>query len=411
MGEPAGGFSGGGVIGTEPEHTSRFVKLGKYYVNEALRPIDAWRLLWSQQLEFLGSEGKNVARLERVVERLPSNLVRCVRATRATARFLRARRRLEPDSVLELPFAGDIAIRRRSGAVKVLDLNHGRVITLMSGAQASGKLRTRLDRARRVEAYPFAPRVVAAGPDRGWFAEEFIPGVHPTGFKGCHEGFEDVYLPLLTALARAESPEWRTLGTYAEELTAQILSADGLLRQMPGPERDRVATFASRVRSSLVSSPHAQDGVPLVLSHGDLFSGNVVVPPDGGPRAIDWAHLGRRSALFDLYYVMMNHCVRVLPPHSVQRRIEEAVAALRSRLEEVDAAKSAELAPGLRACPELRRLFYLECVLVPLVNCDDPSDRYVRAMLQRIDWFEAHERAVADVGRLAGRDQASRRRT
>lgn len=379
---------------------TRFVKIGSYYVNGTLHPLEVWRLLWRQHVEFLGSEGKNASRLERGVEQLPSVLLRGVRAARAVGRFLRVRGSSDPAAVLELPFTGEIAILRRSGAVKVLDLQRGQVITLMSGAQASGKLRTRLDRARRIEAHPFAPRVVAADAERGWFAEEFIRGVHPTGFKGCHEGFEDVYLPLLTALARAESPEWRTLGTYAEELTAQILSADGLLPQMPGPERQRVTAFVSQVRSWLVTSSHAQDPVPLVLSHGDLFSGNVVMAPDGGPRAIDWAHLGRRSVLFDLYYVMMNHCVKVLAPDVGERRIQESADAFRRRLQEEDAARSEELAPGLRNSPEFRWLFYLECVLVPLVNSDDPTDRYLRAMLQRIDWFETHERAVA-----GGRDE------
>jgi len=374
-----------------------YVPVGSFFVHRRLRPGQVWRLLWEQQLEFLGSEGKTLRRGGALIERLPPWFVRGWRATTGTGRFVRARvvggRRL-----LTLPVEGEIAIERRSGAVKVIQRDRGRVVTVMPGDRFASKLRERVDLARSVQRYPFAPRVEEVALEEGWFAEEFIQGQHPTAFRGCRDGFEQVYLPLLVAFLRAEPPRWRALGDYAAELADEILAGDGLLARLPDAPREDVATFVTDLRRRLTAASTAAEPLPLVLSHGDYFSGNLVIPADGPPRAIDWAHVGWRSPLHDLYYVMMNHCVKVLAERSRRERIEQVVAGLRSRLAAEDPARLAELERGLALRDELRWLFYLECVQVPLRSCDDPDDRYVRAMVNRVGWFRAYEDAIGSMG-------------
>jgi hypothetical protein len=351
-----------------------------------------FRLLWQQQPEFLGDEGKGLR--NGAARHAGSDLLRLVRAARWTVRYLRRRRAgRRGRGVLELPVDGDLAIERRSGAVKVLDLGRQRVATVMADPGSRTKLRERVERVRRIEDHPFAPRITDVALERGWFAEAFVRGTHPTGFRGCGDDFEEVYLPLLVAVALAEPPRFERIGARAERLAAEILDPGGLLERLERQPRERVRAFVDVVRARIADSPAAADPLPLVLSHGDFFSGNVVVTPDGTPQAIDWAHVGRRSPLHDLYYLAVNHCGRILPPDELTARIETMLESFRLGLAAADARASRALESGLDGRAEGLWLFYLECISVPLARCSEPGDRYITAMLERVEAFEALERA------------------
>ncbi len=385
---------------------STFVPVGRFYVDASLGAslgaVGVWRLLWDQQWEFLADEGKKIRRGGVLKGTAPAILARLVRATRWTWQYLRKRNAIGDDG-LRLPVAGEIAIVRRSGAVKVLDLAREQVATVMAQPQARRKLRERVEQVRSVENYPFAPRLTAVALEQGWFAEAFVRGAHPIAFRGCDEGFGDVYLPLLVAFARAAPPEQTQLGSYALELAQTILAPDGLLARLPDEPRARVRAFVRGVSERVADAPAASEPLPLVLSHGDFFSGNVVVSNSGALQAIDWAHVGRRSPLHDLYFVAMSYCGKVMPPKPLAGRIGAMVASLRAQLEQEDPARFRLLDHALRDRDELRRLFYLECIAVPLLHCDDPDDRYVAAMLERVRMFRAFEQALGAHDRAAAR--------
>jgi hypothetical protein len=367
-------------------------------VRRDLGPLRLWRTLWTQFDEFLGSEGKSPSERPRRRGAILRMAARAFRVTAATVTFAHARngRALESAQVIDLPVRGDLALVRRSGAVKVLDLAQDRVVTFVRGDDARSRLTARLQHTEQVAGTSFAPRVVAVDLDHGWFAEEFIRGSHPTGFRGCFDGFDEHYLPLLSAILRTAPPRQVVLAPYGEGLAAEILSPEGLLTRLPADDRERVRTFVTATSSRLAAWPQlATERLPLALSHGDFFSGNVVVPRRGSARAIDWANMGCRSPMHDLYYLLMNHCSRVMTPRQRQERLPAMLDALRARLSNEDPKRFAELDGALSTSPVYRWIFYLECIQVPLERCDDPDDRYIAAMLERVSWFQEHERAVA----------------
>jgi aminoglycoside phosphotransferase (APT) family kinase protein len=378
---------------------TRYVPVGPCHLNVELSAARAWRLLFEHQVEFLGSEGKTVRSPAPALERAFPRIAQAVRASLGTARLVRRRRRAGGSSLV-LPVSGDLAMVRRSGAVKVLDHGTDRVFTVMKAPEDAAKLQRRYQEARRVASFPFAPEVLAADVDAGWFVEEFVRGRHPGLESGCTHAFDAAYLPLLAAFARAEPVTWLPMDRYVEGLASDVLAPDGLVRRLPAASRARTEAVVEALRERLAASPDASRLLPLTFSHGDFFSGNVVLPADGPPRAIDWAHVGRRSPLHDLYYVLMNHCVKVLPPIGRHERIREAIGALRARLAAEEPDRLEALSGALEPRDELRWLFYLECIQVPIVRCDDPDDRYVRAMVQRLDWFDAYERATSGTGLL-----------
>jgi hypothetical protein len=389
-----------GVTTIKASPSTRYVSLrGRFYMRPGLALSRAWLTLWSQQEDFLGSEGKSVG--ERSRGRLLSLLLRVRNATALTILYVRASRRAGQDASLELPVRGEFALVRRSGAVKVLDVERARVLTLMKGPEWRTKLEERVKHTRRLTGRPFAPKIGEVALEEGWFSEEFVPGRHPTGFSGCFSGFGRTYLPLLAAFLRAEPPQTVGLVKYASRLADDILDPNGLLTQMPAEAHDTVRRFVTDIRVRLTDGRLADRRLPLVLSHGDFFSGNVVLSRNGSARAIDWAHVGSRSPTHDLYYLVMNHCVRVMRPDQQRERLQQMLSTLRERVENEDPERFAQLDGALTTAPEWRWLFYLECIQVPLERCHDPSDRYLTAMLERVARFMAYERAVAGLDRTA----------
>ena len=373
-----------------------FVDVGPCFVSVTMSPIRVWRVMWRQQLEFLGSEGKTISGASAVDARLPAGFVRLVRSGLAVGRYV-WRRSTGTGRRLSAPVAGEMAILRRSGAIKVLDLERELVSTVMTAEDGfAEKLARRVQLSRRVERYPFAPKVHEVALDQGWFSEDYFAGTHPRAFAGCGDDFDAVYLPLLVEFACTEPIEPVPMRTYVDGLVGDILAPDGLLARLTPERREDVTRFVGALERLLATGAQEAvvDMLPRTLSHGDYFSGNIVVGDDGSTRAIDWAHVGKRSPLYDLYYVVMNHCLKVLEPPARQARLARAIEAFRSDLEQRDPERFEQLDPALSDRPDLRWLFYLECVHVPLMVCDDPDDRYVRAMLQRIQWFRSYEDAV-----------------
>lgn len=387
--------NGGVGTATPPGQMHRFVRVAGFYVNSELTLLQLSRYLWQQVDQFLGSEGKS-ASTERRSRVLPEVTVKASRVARHLTAYLLARSESQSDSsrdgeLLSLPVAGDLAIVRRSGAVKVLDVRNNRVVTVLRDAEERAKLRERVELSERVAHLPFAPKVEQVDLPQGFFSEEFLSGSHPLNFAGCKDDFAEVYRPLLVEFLAAFPPRWADKWAYIESLRDDILAPDGLLQRMKPEERQTVTTFVEEIYQQLA----CQGGrIPLVLSHGDYFSGNIVIDSHGH-HAIDWANMGFRSPLHDLYYLYMNHCCRAMEWPRVERRSRAAINSLRAAL---DPGQLEELSEFLTPRDELRKLFYLECVQVPLVRCTDPTDRYLESMLVRIGWYTEYERAMQEEG-------------
>jgi hypothetical protein len=374
----------------------RYLRVGNFYVNSRLTLPRLGHYLWRQFEQFLGSEGKTRLLPTRLSRLLPPPAVKAARVARFLARFFMARVQhalrndARPLSAIELPVPGDFAIVRKSGAIKVLDASNGVVYTFM-GHEDSDKLRARVEMSKEISRFPFAPKIRQVDLNGGYFSEEFITGSHPINFEGCGDDFVEVYQPLLVEFLRAVPPSWRPLSDYARSLKDDILARDGLLMRLEPGARRPVAEFVEEISGRLEG---LEEDIPLVLSHGDYFSGNIVI--DGSAyRAIDWANMGYRSPLHDLYYLQMNHCRRVLDHRSLQRQTRVTIRRLSDELRGRDAILFDELSPALTSRAEYRWLFYLECIQVPLLRCDSPHDRYLTSMLVRVSWFVDFERAVA----------------
>lgn len=384
-----------------PEGTTAFtyVPLGGVYARSDLTLVELASRLWRHHDGILGDEGKKLDGRRGVARRVPRRALKAVHVGRRLAQFLRSRWQSSPRrDVLRLPVRGHLAIVRRSGAVKVFDLDAKRVDTVMTDATAAAKLAERVASARSVEGHPFAPDVLHVDLARGTFAESLLEGTRPRNFRGCFEGFEVYYLELLVAFLRAEAPRTEELSAYVASLREDVLDPSGVASRLPEADRARVRR---RVEASVAALEGVGGSLPRALSHGDFFSGNIVVNGDRAA-AIDWAHVGRRSPAHDLLYLAMNHCVRVFDPPGLAARAGEMMELVRARLQRDDPARFAELEPWLSVAAPARHLFYLECIQVPLVHCDRADDRYVAAMLQRVAWFDAFEGQVAGAARDVG---------
>lgn len=346
----------------------------------------AWRLLWGLGMDLFGSEGKDANEGSSPPDGWRFGAWRFARTGRNLARYL-----LKSMGVVQLPVPGELAMSRDSGAYKVLDTRRDVLYTVMTEPFDPALLERRVALSRRAGEHGFAPAILDADTSAGWLAEEYVAGRHPTGFDGCSQRFDELYLPLLTDFLRAESVRPTTLHAYLDSLLAQIFAPGGLLERLPEGRREAVTRLTRRLEQAI----HAASDRPLALSlsHGDYFSGNLVIAEDGKHWAIDWANLGTRSPLHDLYFLVHNHCVQVLSAVELRSTLSARVATLRSRLWEVDPVRFEELESALTTDDVWRWVFYLECIQTPLERCTSPEERYVDSMMLRIEWFEEFEAA------------------
>ncbi|MDZ7708663.1 MAG: hypothetical protein U5J97_12375 [Trueperaceae bacterium] len=136
-----------------------------------------------------------------------------------------------------------MAIERKSGAFKVLDLERERVYTLMSDPADARKLRERIGYSRSVERYSLrAPALHDVEPERGYFAETYLPRDAAPWLPGLLRGVrEQRCLGLLVDIEeRAETPQRSPLAEYVGALRHAILAPDGLARRLPAEAFDRI---------------------------------------------------------------------------------------------------------------------------------------------------------------------------
>lgn len=220
--------------------------------------------------------------------------------------------------------------------------------------------------------------------ENGFATEELLPGVHPKLEQDLD--FARVYLPLLTQLVNAQAPNPVPLQAYLRQLRESITDPASLFHRLEPDKQRHLKDFMAAVIERLSAK---KTTLPLVLSHGDLFSKNVVVH-DGVTRAIDWMRSDYRSPLFDLYFLHLHHYFKWIAADPLESRLTRAIDALAATVDE-------NLAPFLSQDSRWRWLFYLECTYMKLVTCDrDPSicvETYLRD-LKRYEAFEAYLRSV-----------------
>lgn len=346
-------------------------------------------IAWRHGVDVFGSEGRDASERKPGAGGLMEGAKRVARTARYALRYLGG-----SGETVTLPVKGQIAIKRSSGAFKVVDMDRRSVYTVFTGEQAPAMIVERASHARSAARFAFAPKLGEVAPEEGWLAEELIDGQHPLAFLGCSRQFDVVYLPLLLAFLRAEPVTTLSLHEHARGLVSSITAPNGLLQQLKEADRAAVERLVAKAADKVLRANDRP--LPLVLSHGDFFSGNIFLGQDGEHKAIDWANMGRRSPLHDMYYLLLNHCKRVMRPEELENLFSTRLAELRAGLAATDPTRLDELEPGLTEDATLRWLFYLECIQVPLERCKDPTDRYIASMLQRVDWYEAHERELGN---------------
>ena len=363
----------------------KYIRVGKFHLH-ASRP-------WWQLLGVLASADNALmnevlheggGRLKHPL--LPARLVRLLRAFRCTLSGMVCRYKHAPDDVLTLPAEGMVAFVSNSGAIKVFDTSGGRIHTFLP----PDELKVYLDKAQLVSGAPFAPLLHVNDADREFVTEELIPGSHPR--REQEIDFTRVYLPLLYQLAVAQRPKTVPIQRYVRKLVEGITGPRSLFCRLE-PEKQRLATSLLATLSNRLKS--ADMPLPLVLSHGDLFSKNVVVQ-NGVTRAIDWTRADYRSPLFDLYFLYVHHHSRWTKLETLEARIHDAIDAFAAAVAEKPEV-SGTLAPFLTQDPKYRWLFYLECIYMKLVTCDRDAQTCLEAHehdLKRYEAFEAYLRSV-----------------
>jgi hypothetical protein len=350
-----------------PSAAHTYVRVGALYLHTEQSWLSLSRALTADDNPFLKP-------LSRAGWRrfLPASWQRRAHAVRLLLLWA-ARRGGRYSDRLELPVSGTLAVIRESSAIKVLDFGKQQVHTILPAAA----LPPQAWRAQRVSDAPFSSTLERVHHAAGYYTETLLRGRHPNDQeKGV---FEEVYLPLLRAVAAAEPPQSVSLGGYAAALYADIQAPHSLLWRLPAQPRAALLAFLGKAARRL----DTDEPVPLVLSHGDLFADNVVLTSDG-PRLLDWVRSKHRSPLFDAYFLLVHSVCKRSSPAETAARLEAAALSLH-------AASGEALRPALSREARWRWLFYLEASHMKLVACDREPENCAASQMRHFRRYAALE--------------------
>lgn len=369
--------------------TYRYARIGGAYVAMDRSLVEvSWRLLTCQPLLAELRRARPGGTLARLPPRARGlyQVLRFVAAVAGARLGLRLRR-----PTLRLAIDGHVALPLNLGGHKVIDLERRTVVTLFDPDGDVEPIRDHVRRSERVAQRPFAPSVIAADVEGRTLVETFVNGA-PTPMT------DDVLLPLVTRIILAEEPHDVSLSDYLGRRLETL--TDLSLIEHPD-DRERVRRFTHRVAERVGSLTEARLG--LVLSHGDLWPGNVLTER-GVVYAIDWGASDHRSAFYDLHFALFIPYEAAAADAGALERVADRLArgseTVRANVRaHAGAERAATLFPEGLSDSALRWIFYLEFLASCLQECGGDVGEAVRAhrtrrMTTLIRVFDAYERLV-----------------
>lgn len=359
----------------QPAHP--YVQLGGVFVSVNLSPLAVAWLLYSNNKDFrrLGFGRRDL--LNFFLRRL----------------LLSYRRR----KVVELPVEGNLCLRANRGYL-VFDFQRRTVTRILTREPDRAAVSREIEQARAIGLHGFAPLVRRWNVAERWYEVDYLEGdsgwsiapPDPAIFLGKYNRY---IAPVIEGIITLEEPLSMNLTEYMHStlmplLERELAAMDGL----PASDKAYVRSFVASTVDRLLGEKNRS--VHLTLSHGDFLPYNIIRTV-GGIKVIDWEHIGKRSALHDLYnyfYTRMYFSEAI----GLVGELGEAISSLRNRLS--------------RKCPELahqivplasvyRWLFYLERICVILER--EPTEARANVLRRTIDLFTRYERSL-DAGSEVG---------
>jgi len=207
--------------------------------------------------------------------------------------------------IVELPAYGHIGMQVHRGC-KVFDFDR-QVVTKIFGPEADSQdAILEISASKHASEVAAAPRFIAEDPDRAWYQEEYVCGVHATDAE-YRDGVEimDFYPDVekcLLDLVACKQP------TYIDTIAHINGHADDSFRNrwlsagQDAEKVDEIAEFVERLRAWLVNQPKP-DRLQLVLTHGDFSLVNAIATSDG-LRFIDWEGVASGGLYSDIFHFL-----------------------------------------------------------------------------------------------------------
>jgi len=307
-------------------------------------------------------------------------------------------RLLSASKMVELPVFGHIGMQVHRGC-KVFDFDRQLVTKVFDPETDSQDATKEIAASKHASEVAAAPRFIAEDPNRAWYQEEYICGVHATDAE-FRDGAEimdfypDVEKCLLDLVARKQPiyiDTMRHINNHADDSFRNRWLSAGQDAKKVGEIED----FIERLREWLAiqSKP---DQLQLVLTHGDFSLVNAIATSDG-LRFIDWEGVSFGGIYSDVFHFLFAE-------HYYGRTSGNFLKELPVFVERYREASQMRF-PDLRDAAELdltfaRRLYYLERVSLLLDRAT--SSNLCRVVCNSIALFRDFDRDAGDDAVQAG---------
>ncbi|SFD66874.1 Phosphotransferase enzyme family protein [Lentibacillus persicus] len=237
--------------------------------------------------------------------RVPQFIIRAVRAIQFVYKFYCAKYKSDNTrQTVETNYFGHFLLNLRNGEIKVFDLEKQIVTTVFGDRLSISEVEKQIRNAKKSEECRLTPGVICYSLKKRCITEKYINGSRPIYDLDQLTTFYNDVFPLLSDILTSTKPKRVSFSRVIKDkyfaLESQLyhLEFNCSIRQGIEPVRN----FLKTIHSQLEEKPHEGE-MDLVLSHGDLWEGNILMR-NGRNYVIDWTTLGTRSVYFDFYYAM-----------------------------------------------------------------------------------------------------------
>ncbi len=375
-----------------------YILVGNIFVNLEQNIISLFILLFFKAKSF-----EEFNRLSR--RRIPVFLLRFVRILQFTHKFYNTKKQYDKESrlpIISSNYYGNCLIELRQGEYKVFDFKKKLVTTTFPYYFSETSMKKKINNLKKAETCILAPRLIKWNVKERFLVEEY-KNKKVYSYELIHLNRYIIRItPIIGEIISTTEPKYVNFYKYYfDEIKLIYLLIDSknkLYNKYEIDNLNNIKRFIDYSMKMFKNNFDIQNKITLVLSHGDLWEGNILIERNE-ISVIDWDTIGNRSFYFDIYFSIFmliankTHFDKVNYEGlaHLNDELEESILLFYNNLHKVFKDKNSYYKSIPKQFEVYRHMFYIELItLILKENEKDPRKNLteINTWIKRFQYFE-----------------------